>query len=255
MQMIDVLKRLAELDAGNPNIVKENQLVPGKFYVVDDGNNAVAGPFADDLEAEAEKADYSQGGRHDAAIAQWTGKDWNFNFSEGVSEGLEECGMPGMGGMSQPHTPASINMTAASGEELSAMLKDIMTLAGHAGHDHGDMDMDGDMGMPDMDGPAVAVPSMEPDATSSMRSMIDKLNGMGDDDGDEEPGDDDDETKEWSNTPNDSRKVPDFDSNKFANQDPAGQPGVGDRMDGDRPKAFATTEDRLMWEYKQFIKE
>ena len=39
------------------------------------------------------------------------------------------------------------------------------------------------------------------------------------------------------------------------NQDPAGHPGVGDRMDGDKPKAFPTFEAQLMWEYKQFVKE
>ena len=89
---------VAELDAGNPNIVKENQLVPGKFYVVGSeysgsyGGNAkaVAGPFDDEGEAEAEKADYSQGGREDAAVAQWTGKDWNFDYmmEQGVAEGF-----------------------------------------------------------------------------------------------------------------------------------------------------------------------
>jgi hypothetical protein len=72
MQMIDVMKRLAELDSRSPTL-RENQQV-------------------------------------------------------------EECGMmpmPGMSmGMERPSTPASINMTAGSGEELSNMLATIMQLAG-----------------------------------------------------------------------------------------------------------------------------
>jgi hypothetical protein len=70
------------------------QLVPGKFYVVGSeysgsyGGNAkaVAGPFDDEGEAEIEKAEYSQGGREDAAVAQWTGKDWNFDY---MMEGID----------------------------------------------------------------------------------------------------------------------------------------------------------------------
>jgi hypothetical protein len=39
------------------------------------------------------------------------------------------------------------------------------------------------------------------------------------------------------------------------NQDPAGSPGVGDRNDGKQPKAFATFEEALMSEYKEFVAE
>jgi hypothetical protein len=49
-----------------------------------------------------------------------------------VSEAnMEECGeMSSMSASGMPKTPASINMTAASGQELSSMLKDLMSLAG-----------------------------------------------------------------------------------------------------------------------------
>ena len=122
--MIDVLTRLAELDAKNPNIVKEN-------------------------------AD------------------------------LAECGPMGMmGGMSQPQTPASVNITAGSGQELSAMLKDIMSLAGihkvepeHLGIEHDPMTLTAE--------PVAAVGPM-PTAGDDMRSVIDKLNP--DTDGEQDDG-------------------------------------------------------------------
>jgi hypothetical protein len=179
MQMIDVLKRLAELDAGNPNIIKE-------------------------------------------------------------SADLAECGMMGSMGMDRPSTPATINMTAASGPELTGMLKDIMQLAGMhqvepshlgvaqepmaltaepVGPAHGDSDVD------------------------VMRSVIDRMN----------PDSDEEETDEgqYDNSPNDPRDVPEFDSEEFAHHE--NQPGQGDRMDGTMPKA--TMEDQLMAEYKNFVAE
>ena len=218
MQMIDVIKRLAELDATNPRVVKENDVK------------------------------------------------------------VDECGMMGMGEMqpampAHPPTPASINMTAGSADELGNLLKDIVSLAGMK-TDAGPMDMPEPAG----EMPPPAEPEMGPPESpaDSMRSVIDKLNPM---DGDEEPeGDDvtaahgdvdndgdhdmddhDSEKKdkadeEWDNAPSDPNKPPPFDANKMSNQDPAGHPGAGDRMDGDRPKAFATFEDQLMWEYKKFIK-
>jgi len=130
--MIDVLTRLAELDAKNPNIVKEN-------------------------------AD------------------------------LAECGPMGMmGGMSQPQTPASVNITAGSGQELSAMLKDIMSLAGihkvepeHLGIEHDPMTLTAE--------PVAAVGPM-PTAGDDMRSVIDKLNP--DTDGEQDGGENGEEADE-----------------------------------------------------------
>jgi hypothetical protein len=86
--------------------------------------------------------------------------------------------------------------------------------------------------------------------------VIDRING--DDAGDE----DDEEAKEgqYDNTPSGVDDIPDMDADAMIdpgrmNQDPAGHPGVGDRMDGDRPKAFATMEESLMDEYKRFVAE
>jgi hypothetical protein len=216
MQMIDVLKRLAELDSQNPNIVKESVQV-------------------------------------------------------------EECGMmPGMVpemGMDlapeKPSMPASINMTAGSGDELSNMLATIMQLAGQNKPVSA---------APELDNTPPAAGTLEPagapSAADSMRSVIDKLNPMddegGDDvskshgdldnDGDHDMDDHDMEKKEpvdeYDNTPADPNDKDEFDADAHAHQE--NQPGQGDRMDGDRPKAYADMNEAvtdLFAQYKKFVSE
>jgi len=206
--MIDVMKRLAELDSTNPNVVKEN------------------------------------------AVA--------------------ECGPMGiMGGMAEdkPDTPASINMTAGSGDELANMLATIMQLAGvkQVGAD--------DLGVEHEPAVITAEPAMGVSPAvgdrDDMRSVLDKLNPMdGDDESDEEgdnelgafqqdngdeESDDKEETDEgeYDNSPASAEPKKPFNSNEFANQE--NQPGQGDRMDGNMPKA--TMEQTLMAAYKQFVGE
>lgn len=73
----------------------QGSLIPGKFYVVGKAYGrlkSVAGPFDDEGEAEIEKAEYSGGGNRDAAVAQWTGRGWNFDYTDGeqgVAENLD----------------------------------------------------------------------------------------------------------------------------------------------------------------------
>ena len=208
--MIDVMKRLAELDSTNPTIVKENQEI-------------------------------------------------------------EECGMmpmPGMGGMERPSTPASINMTAGSGEELSDMLATIMQLAGVKQHG-----VEEPMSAEPMGAEPIVALTAEPemgghDDTMDMRSIIDKLNPMDDgqdgvsaehgdvdNDGDHDMDDHEEEEEtdegQYDNSPADPTKPPPFKANQFAHQE--NQPGQGDRMDGNMPKA--TMEQQLMSDYKKFISE
>ena len=217
--MIDVLKRLAELDADNPNIVKESLQV-------------------------------------------------------------EECGMmpemmPGMGvdiAPEKPSMPASINMTAGSGDELSNMLATIMQLAGQNKPVSAS---------PPLDNAPPAPGTLEPASggspADSMRSVIDKLNPM---DGDDEGGEDDvnkahgdldndgdhdmddhdmekkEPVDEYDNTPSDPNKKNEFDANRFAHQE--NQPGQGDRMDGTSPKAYADMNEAvtdLFAQYKRFVSE
>jgi len=201
--MIDVMKRLAELDAQNPNIVRE-------------------------------------------------------------SADLEECGpmgmMDGMGGA--PNTPASINMTAASGEELSGMLKDIMSLAGLSKVEPEHLGMEPEPTVMT----AEPVTAVGPAATDSdmMRSVIDKLNpemdGDGDHDMDDHDAENDDEEEQedegqYDNSPADPTKPPAFDANEFAKQDNpqgGGETSNGEKRIGTQPTA---TFENLMKEYKKFIGE
>jgi len=209
MQMIDVMKRLAELDSRSPTL-RENQQV-------------------------------------------------------------EECGiMPEMGMMGgmpeRPPMPASINMTAGSGEELSDMLATIMQLAGVKQYGQEEPMGTEPMGNEPHGGEVLALePVDEPgDATTDMRSVLDKLHPMNTDDhnadnhdmGNEEETD---EERMYNNSGSKPTHVPPTSKDAMLNrgnqnQTQAGRPDVGDRMDGNMPKAFST-EDRLMAEYKKFISE
>lgn len=217
--MIDVLKRLAELDSENPNIIKESQQV-------------------------------------------------------------EECGMmPGMVpemGMEiapeKPSMPASINMSAGSGDELSNMLATIMQLAGQNKPVSA---------APAVDNTPPAVGTLEPadggSPADTMRSVIDKLNPMGggddgddgisvdqgdvDNDGDHDMDDheaekDKEEVDEYDNTPSDPNDKNEFDADQHAYQ--PNQPRQGDRMDGTSPKAYADMNEAvtdLFAQYKKFVSE
>ena len=214
--MIDVLKRLAELDADNPNIVKEGLQV-------------------------------------------------------------EECGMmpemmPGMGmdiAPEKPSMPASINMSAGSGDELSNMLATIMQLAGQNKPVSAAPPLDNAP-----PAPGVLEPADGGSPADNMRSVIDKLNPMNgsdddmsvaqgdvDNDGDHDMDDHDaqndkEEVDEYDNTPSDPNKKNEFDANQFAHQE--NQPGQGDRMDGTSPKAYANMKEAvtdLFAQYKRFVKE
>lgn len=280
--MIDLMKRLAELDAGNPNIIREGQASPalqqlqamqqkyrgtpyeqqlnkrvadqqwrdanGKGAPVDATGRPV--PVLSPEEFEKKNPNYLKTSAAPAAVAPTAAADTMDQTAVSESLDLAECGMmpmPGMGG--QTHTPASISMTANSGPELSGMLADIMKLAGvhqvepaHLGIEHE---------------PAIltAEPSMDLDHDHSngemMRSVMDKMNP---DMGDEEM-DDEEEADEgmYDNSPADPEPPAPFDANEFAHRE--NQPGQGDRMDGDKPKAFATMEEQLMADWKQFVTE
>lgn len=176
MQMINVLQRLAELDAGNPNVVYENKQ----------------------------------------------------DVAEVSEQTVEECGM--VGGMDRPSTPASINMTAATGEELGHMLKDIMSLAGVSKAEAEPLSTTPSIGLASRDG-------------MDMKSMIDKLNDM--------------ETVETIDSmPNDPMPTEPFDAEQHAHHE--NPPGADRKGNANNPRAYDTNEsavERLMAEYKKFIGE
>lgn len=207
-------------------------------------------------------------------LAELDSKNPNMSNSRKV----DECGMmPEMGAMERPSTPASLNVTAGSGEELGNVLKDIMSLAGvkPAGAEE-----------PLSAEPALAIdvePEQDMDPNSSMRSVMDLMNPEDDEeggeevdgiagldqdhDGDHDMGDhdletddeeDDEEADEgqYDNSPANPIKPPMFEPNRFAHQE--NQPGQGDRMDGDRPKAYADMNEAtkaLFADYKKFVSE
>jgi hypothetical protein len=200
MQMIDVIKRLAELDATNPNVIKENTSV-------------------------------------------------------------DECGPMGMmspmSAMEKPSTPATINITAGSGEELSSMLGAIMKLAGvekvtpdHLGAEHEPVVVTAE--------PAMAVGPAIGDR-DDMRAVLDKMNDMGDEEGDHHEEETDEGKDEYGipgvdTTPNrpDAHKA--FSSTAYS-QNP--NDGDGDGENGKkRTMAQPTaTYEALMAEYKEFVNE
>lgn len=197
--MIDVLKRLAELDSTNPNVVPAKKMVK-------------------------ENAD------------------------------LAECSPMGMMGGMTP-TPANISITAASGPELSGMLRDIMQLAGvhkvepeHMGMAHDPMTLTAE--------PAVVAGPHASDG-EVMRGVIDKMNPeMDDEEGDEEGEEEETDEAQYDNTPADPHKTEPFDSEEFAHHE--NQPGQGDRFDGKNPKAYADMNEAtadLFAQYKKFVSE
>jgi len=212
---------------------------------------------------------------------------------------INECGTNyGSSMMSRPSTPASINITASSGSELSSMLKDIMSLAGMSKHDSEPEPISTPV--------SVVEPEMGDDSTSVMRSVIDKLNPKMDEveneglmggltgagiglavgktpsagvmgyklgsdvqdafsdvgnDSDESDDSDDDDLKEYSNTPLDATEVPSFSKDAMVdksrhNQDPAGHPQKGKRMNGTMPRAHVDDMyENLMRAYRNFVSE
>jgi hypothetical protein len=191
MQMIDVLKRLAELDKANPNrpeyIVAEAQNIP-------------------------------------------------VNISE--SKQVDECGM--MSDMPRPSTPASINMTAGSGEELGDLIRAIGNLtSGHS--DHSEMK------------PLSTTPSLGIASTDGMdmKSMIDKLNDI-----DQGQDDEEDYAREtYDNTPANPTDLNEFDPEDRAHHE--NPPGAAkNRGLQNHPIAVPTMEqigNNLMHEYMKFI--
>ena len=190
MEMINVLKRLAELDAGNLNVI-----------------------------------------------------------AEATQVALDECGPMGMMGGGMPHTPANISITAGSGEELSNMLKDIMSLAGvHKVEPH-------DMGIEPDPVALVAEPvsAVGPAASHGeiMRGVMDKMNPDMDDNDDYDDEEELEAYEDYDNTPNDPTPPQEFDANQWANRE--NQLHTGDDRIGTQP--VATMEDSLMAEWQKFMTE
>lgn len=189
MQMIDVLKRLTELDQQNPN-----------------------------------RPEYK------------VSPDQNISTSLNESTQVEECGMMGdMGRYEKPSTPASINMSAGSGEELGDLIRAIASIAG--GHDHDKLE------------PLASVPTTGIASTGGMdmKSMMDKLNDI----------DSEEKTEEtYLNSPADPNPPEAFDAEAYAHHE--NPPGADRRGNANNPRAYDTNENfvhQLYQDYQKYLAE
>jgi len=105
MNMINVLQRLSELDAGNPRVDKSMTQVQAL---------AMTGDGIHQLDVHMEEPDMA-----------------SLRALSGLKESKEivECGMPGLGAP-MPTMPTTINMSAPTGSELVGLIRGIMDLAG-----------------------------------------------------------------------------------------------------------------------------
>lgn len=158
---------------------------------------------------------------------------------------VDECGMGVMGAAPASNTPASLNITAGSGDELSGILKDIAQLAG-IGNAAAE--------------PAQAVLSPTPTIGISttdgedMRSVIDRMNAV-DDEGDEEYGDEEETDEDYDNSPANPNDYDEYNSNELAYH--PNPPGAADgRAFANNPRAVPEDiEARLFADYQSFINE
>jgi len=250
MQMIDVMKRLAELDSTNPNIVKE------------DANLAECGPMGmmGGMEPNRPPASFSinASAADGDEVAGMLSQIMNLAGVHKADAGGEEPVMgnePTMGDEGPQYTPNDNEIMRSMLDTLNGP-EDETTMTAlpppEAGADAGGGldnldggDLGGDMGS--MGGDMGSMDGMTPplgDMADQVRHMADELSGTSKD----ELG-----LESYDNTPADPTAIPPHDSNKFAYNSNA--TNVGNRMDGNMPKGNATLEDRLMYEYKKFVNE
>jgi hypothetical protein len=181
MKMINVLQRLAEIDAGNPKVFNPMVETP------------VLGKRLKSVEMNLPEPGMKE-------LKQLSGLMESRQFSNTIAE----CGMPGMGSP-VPAMPASLSMTAANGNEIVAMMRGFANIAngaagqasmpgmgspmpGNMDHGMGDVDGDGDHdmidhGMEKSDSP-VSGPTFGDDAggmdNGSMAGMPGEMDGGND---------------------------------------------------------------------------
>jgi len=232
--MIDLMKRLAELDAANSNVIRE------------EAGTVSCSSCGEKFKISGRKDGFSHCSDHKGHKA----------LDE--SANLEECGPMGamglMPGQMDHHTPASINITADSGEELSHMLRDIMTLAGR-GHAEPDADnMPVDAVAIDMAPPAEIDFDGGNDDNTLMRGMMDKLNAAGDEDMDGEEETEEGTDGSWDNSPNHATDI-----GHYSDATPKGN-DLSSHADNERPKMNGggnpyAMEEKLMADWKKFMTE
>lgn len=232
--MINVMQRLADLDAVNPNVVNETN------------------------KSNKEKTSPIRGGQKKEKTMENLNLE-SLRYLSGLKNTIAECGMMGSGGQ-----PASINITAGSGQELTGMLKDIMNLAGVSKVEPHHMPVDS----PDA-GPStvISAPPMDgamghkTDPNVEMHKLM-AIVGEPDRDQDSMNSGDPDGEGDEKKMGEDNNRMYDSSPDEKVMGDPMAQ--FGDKPSGDRrprqaglPSAnpMETTVRQLFAEYEKFIAE
>lgn len=240
------MQRLAELDEINPNVVNEaNKSKKDKAVE----NNGAHGE---------ETTSPIHGGQKKEKTMENLNLE-SLRYLAGVKDTIAECGMMGGAG-----SPASINITAGSGQELTGMLKDIMNLAGvskvephHMPIDNPDAGPSTVISAPPMSG-AVGQ-KMDPNA--EMHKLMAIVGEPEQDQDSMNSGDSDDEGDE-KKVGEDNDRMYDSSPDEKVMGDPMAQ--FGDINSGDHrerqkglpvAKPMETTFKQLMADYEQFIAE
>lgn len=157
--------------------------------------------------------------------------------------GLNECGMTPAAPINPP-SPASVSMTAASGSELSSMLKDIMSLAGMSKVEPAQLGVV----PPPMKMAPEPVKAVGPAASDGevMRGIADKLNLDKDDDGEKKAD------EAYDNVPADPMPEEKFDAEEFANHENPPGAGKGRGMANNPNATVEEIQARLSEEYTAY---
>lgn len=183
----------------------------------------------------------------------------SLRYLAGVNKTIAECGMGGSG------APASINITASSGQELTGMLKDIMNLAGvnkvephHMPIDSPDAGPSTVVTAPPMSG----VSSSKIDPNAEMHKLMAIVSGPDMDQDSMNHNNTDDEGDEENKMAEDNDRMYDSSPDEKIMGDPLAQ--FGDINSGDHrerqkglpvAKPMETTFKKLLADYEQFIAE
>lgn len=171
----------------------------------------------------------------------------SLQYLAGVKKTIEECGMMG-GAMPAPHTPASINVTANNGVELSGMLKDIMNLAGVHKVEPEHMPVDN----PESPTKVISAPPMKatPSHGEDMKRLLSKM-GFEDEMTVDEDSMNASEEPKYNTSPDEKSKVgspfPGGEGDRGAN--------FGNALVGRVHKDEKTAFESLYAEYKEFVAE
>lgn len=233
--MIDVMKRLAELDAKNPQVVKENQSVAecGPMGMMDSmpgmGMDKPSIPANFSINATAASGN---------------------EVADMMSQILTLAGMKAVGADDLGAEPQGALVTAEPGVSVGPMAAEPMPSAADDMRSVLDKlnpePTDGEEG-----GEEVGPFQGNDDEEGGEEQSPFAGNDQGDDEDDEEETDE----SQYDNSPAEEQPKKPFDANEFAHQE--NQPGAGDTSSGqERQRNLPTaTFENLMKEYKSFIGE